>query len=110
MGSNRSTYPPLSPTESPAQMRPPFGSSGSAQHVYVVHHDGGRPPPVTVFTSDGTEVVELPPQYENAAEARREEQAQNTAAGGRSGFVPPDAQRRQPRELPRKPPLSPTPT
>ena len=80
--------------------------------MYVVHHDGGRAPPVTVFTSDGTEVVELPPQYENAAEARRGEQAQNTAGGGggRGGFVPPDAQRRQPRELPRKPPLSPTPT
>ena len=31
-------------------------------HVYVVHHDGGRAP-VTVYTADGTEVVELPPRY-----------------------------------------------
>jgi hypothetical protein len=30
--------------------------------VYVVHHDGGRPP-VTVYTPGGTEVVELPPRY-----------------------------------------------
>lgn len=31
-------------------------------HVYVVHHDGGRPP-VTVYTGSGAEVVELPPTY-----------------------------------------------
>jgi hypothetical protein len=31
-------------------------------HVYVVHHDAGRAP-VTVYTAQGTEVVELPPQY-----------------------------------------------
>ncbi len=30
-------------------------------HVYVVHHDGGRAP-VTVFTPQGTEVIELPPR------------------------------------------------
>ncbi|KII86379.1 hypothetical protein PLICRDRAFT_287211 [Plicaturopsis crispa FD-325 SS-3] len=48
---------------------PPPGSphserrrQGSSSQVYVVHHDGGRAP-VTVFTPDGTEVVELPPQY-----------------------------------------------
>ncbi|THH12881.1 hypothetical protein EW146_g7286 [Bondarzewia mesenterica] len=34
----------------------------SGSHVYVVHHDGGRPP-VTVYTENGTEVVELPPRY-----------------------------------------------
>ena len=38
--------------------------------MYVVHHDGGRPPPVTVFASDGTEVVELPPHYEPPVDAR----------------------------------------
>lgn len=32
-------------------------------HVYVVHHDGGRAP-VTVFTPQGTEVIELPPRYD----------------------------------------------
>jgi hypothetical protein len=38
-------------------------SISQAQHqVYVVHHDAGRAP-VTVYTPDGTEVVELPPTY-----------------------------------------------
>jgi hypothetical protein len=32
------------------------------QNVYVVHHDGGRAP-VTVYTEEGAEVVELPPRY-----------------------------------------------
>ena len=32
------------------------------QNVYVVHHDGGRAP-VTVYTQEGAEVVELPPRY-----------------------------------------------
>jgi hypothetical protein len=44
---------------------PSTGSSHSTNNggqVYVVHHDGGRAP-VTVYTSDGTEVVELPPSY-----------------------------------------------
>jgi len=31
-------------------------------NVYVVHHDGGRAP-VTVYTEEGAEVVELPPRY-----------------------------------------------
>ncbi|KZT42790.1 hypothetical protein SISSUDRAFT_846883 [Sistotremastrum suecicum HHB10207 ss-3] len=34
----------------------------SGSHVYVVHHDGGRPP-VSVYAPQGTEVVELPPEY-----------------------------------------------
>lgn len=45
------------------------GSSGTRSpgtsarpHVYVVHHDGGRAP-VSVYTPEGTEVVELPPRY-----------------------------------------------
>jgi hypothetical protein len=38
-------------------------TSGSGQ-VYVVHHDGGRAP-VTVYTADGTEIIELPPRYDN---------------------------------------------
>ncbi|KAH9927531.1 uncharacterized protein BXZ73DRAFT_102661 [Epithele typhae] len=56
---------PNAPT-SPQRSGNPRGSS----HVYVVHHDGGRAPPVTVFTSDGTEVVELPPHYEAPATAQ----------------------------------------
>lgn len=31
-------------------------------NVYVVHHDGGRAP-VTVYTQEGADVVELPPRY-----------------------------------------------
>src|SRR6266403_1914796 len=34
----------------------------TARNVYVVHHDGGRAP-VTVYTDEGAEVVELPPRY-----------------------------------------------
>ncbi|KAI1797536.1 hypothetical protein LXA43DRAFT_934581 [Ganoderma leucocontextum] len=89
----------LSPTgtaDSMGRRLPPTGPSGSA-HVYVVHHDGGRPPPVTVFTSDGTEVVELPPQYESAAHR------QSSSAGRRPAQPPPpEGQRRQPRAVPAK--------
>ena len=37
-------------------------SSGRRTNVYVVHHDGGRAP-VTVYTEEGADVVELPPRY-----------------------------------------------
>lgn len=40
----------------------PSDARPSGSHVYVVHHDAGRPP-VTVYTDSGTEVVELPPRY-----------------------------------------------
>jgi hypothetical protein len=40
-------------------------ATGATGQVYVVHHDGGRAPPVTVIHESGTEVVELPPCYEN---------------------------------------------
>jgi len=53
-------------------MSPPDATSASGsdpadpranrQNVYVVHHDGGRAP-VTVYTAEGAEVVELPPRY-----------------------------------------------
>ncbi|KAF9454999.1 hypothetical protein P691DRAFT_792102 [Macrolepiota fuliginosa MF-IS2] len=48
-------------TSPSAETRP--DSSGRTQNqVYVVHHDGGRAP-VTVYTQEGTQVVELPPGY-----------------------------------------------
>lgn len=81
----------------------PRSPGGGAQHVYVVHHDGGRPPPVTVFTSDGTEVVELPPQYDSAAEARRGDALPGSAGNSTSLG---EGQRRQPRGLPAKQPRS----
>jgi hypothetical protein len=45
-------------------------STTQGQQVYVVHHDGGRAP-VTVYTADGTEVVELPPSYIASREVGR---------------------------------------
>jgi len=41
----------------------PMSDSSSNRQVYVIHHDGGRPPPVTVVTGEGASVVELPPRY-----------------------------------------------
>ncbi|RDX56255.1 hypothetical protein OH76DRAFT_608017 [Lentinus brumalis] len=86
----------VSPTSTvaPPMPRSPMGGPGH-QHVYVVHHDGGRPPPVTVFTSDGTEVVELPPQYEPPPAGEAASRAQRPTLEG---------QRRQPRGLPAKQP------
>lgn len=51
---------PLSPTvrSEPSQ----DSQHRNLSHVYVVHHDAGRAP-VTVYTPDGTEVIELPPRY-----------------------------------------------
>jgi len=40
----------------------PADQSARRTNVYVVHHDGGRAP-VTVYTEEGAEVVELPPRY-----------------------------------------------
>ncbi|KZT23796.1 hypothetical protein NEOLEDRAFT_1179788 [Neolentinus lepideus HHB14362 ss-1] len=53
---------------------------GGRPNVYVVHHDAGRPP-VTVYADDGTQIVELPPQYmDDRSEVRSEGQL-----GRRSG-------------------------
>lgn len=90
-----------SPSDSMGR-RPGAGrGGGNAAHVYVVHHDAGRPPPVTVFTSDGTEVVELPPQYESATQAQG--QSSGVAGSGRQAQPPPlGGARGQPRALPAK--------
>ncbi|KAI0336191.1 hypothetical protein GY45DRAFT_1342269 [Cubamyces sp. BRFM 1775] len=105
--SSNSLSPPTTPSgPGPAGsgMRSPMPALGQgSSHVYVVHHDAGRPPPVTVFTSDGTEVVELPPQYESAAaDARRNEQM---GASNQRPLPPSPDQRRVPRSLPPKPTL-----
>ncbi|KAI0757359.1 hypothetical protein C8Q80DRAFT_96039 [Daedaleopsis nitida] len=94
----------------PSPFNGPQGGGGS--QVYVVHHDAGRPPPVTVFTSDGTEVVELPPQYESAARGSGEQrqqpqqqQQQRSSPGARARPTTnplQGAERRQPRGLPAK--------
>jgi hypothetical protein len=46
-------------------------AQAQASQVYVVHHDGGRAP-VTVYTPDGTEVVELPPRYADSQDPPRQ--------------------------------------
>jgi len=62
--------------------QPSTSSQQDRSQVYVVHHDGGRPP-VTVYTADGADVVELPPRYAD-------------------GDGPPTAQRRRPAANPTK--------
>jgi len=46
----------------------PAEQSSRRTNVYVVHHDGGRAP-VTVYTEEGAEVVELPPRYPESSTA-----------------------------------------
>lgn len=47
----------------PEQLHPSLTRTERASsHVYVVHHDGGGAP-ISVYTEDGAEVVELPPRY-----------------------------------------------
>ncbi|KAI9059687.1 hypothetical protein FKP32DRAFT_1596235 [Trametes sanguinea] len=90
-------------TTSATTMRSPMHAQAGNSQVYVVHHDAGRPPPVTVFTSNGTEVVELPPQYETAA-GRSDGPPNQADRGMGSRPLPPspDGQRRVPRDLPQK--------
>lgn len=57
----------------------------ATSQVYVVHHDAGRAP-VTVYTPDGTEVIELPPRYDGSTNELR----------------PPQQQRRNPNSIPSK--------
>ena len=67
-----STPGPRSEPDSQAGSSSRAGQSTGGQHqqVYVVHHDGGRAP-VTVYSPDGTEVVELPPGYPGRAATQR---------------------------------------
>lgn len=59
------------------------GGRGSGRtNVYVVHHDGGRAP-VTVYTEEGAEVVELPPRYADA----------DSGSGSQDGRSPADRRR-----------------
>jgi hypothetical protein len=48
-------------TSSESGQYPPPEAAHPTQ-VYVVHHDAGRPP-VTVYTAQGAQVLELPPRY-----------------------------------------------
>jgi hypothetical protein len=64
----------------------------NSHQVYVVHHDGGRAP-VTVYTADGTEVVELPPSYDGQGRPSRRATGGEGAAASASALQP---QRRTP--------------
>ncbi|KAI9460215.1 hypothetical protein BJY52DRAFT_1186096 [Lactarius psammicola] len=97
-----STSPPSSPpdaTSASGSSAPTDPSSGSAggrggrTNVYVVHHDGGRAP-VTVYTEEGAEVVELPPRYADSGGSSQDGRSQD----GRS----PADRRRDPAPPPRK--------
>jgi hypothetical protein len=91
---------PTSPTTaSPADalsasgLSDPADQSGAGRrtNVYVVHHDGGRAP-VTVYTEEGAEVVELPPRYP----------ASSTSGPSESEASRETNRRRQPGATPRK--------
>jgi len=75
---------------------------GRRQNVYVVHHDGGRAP-VTVYTSEGAEVVELPPRYPEGSTSGPSERGESDTSRGTH-------RRREPGPAPRKTrgPRSPT--
>jgi hypothetical protein len=76
----------------------PADQSARRQNVYVVHHDGGRAP-VTVYTEEGAEVVELPPRYPEGSTT-----APSESEGSRDSNRRRDRKTRGPR-----PPTSPTP-
>jgi hypothetical protein len=71
-------------------------SAGRRQNVYVVHHDGGRAP-VTVYTEEGAEVVELPPRYPAGSTSEPSSRGGSETAPTRES-----SQRREPGTVPRK--------
>jgi hypothetical protein len=77
----------LAPSVTPSRPSDPSSqptTQSQDRSVYVVHHDGGRPP-VTVYTADGAEVVELPPRYAEGsgpAPQRRRPTANPTKVSG----------------------------
>lgn len=79
VASPSSTVPPGSPENIAAPSRALSNEARSTSQVYVVHHDAGRPP-VTVYTADGTEVVELPPRYNESAAGRANAMRSSSAA------------------------------
>ncbi|KAG8903516.1 hypothetical protein FRB99_003172 [Tulasnella sp. 403] len=127
-------FDPNAPQNSPLPPVIPSASESSnprhsSQQIYVVHHDQG-PAPVSIFTQDGTEVVELPPMYAGGSSAQSPptgsvtspseiSSATSTRPSGTlaSGFIPPAGSGRtigstgrpekpgsSPRPLPHSPP------
>ncbi|KAF8710251.1 Poly A polymerase head domain, partial [Rhizoctonia solani] len=77
-----SSPPPASPIE--GHGRSDSGRDTRSQ-VYVVHHDGGRAP-VTIMTSDGAEVVELPPGYSSVPESSRQRAGDSYGRSGKGAL------------------------
>jgi hypothetical protein len=104
---------PISPSNDPSSpsssspLRPPrpLAENRQPSQVFVVHHDGGRAP-VTVYTSDGTEVVELPPQYVDTSSSSNAVSTTSTSGNAVTGSVAPlqFQERRQPAPTPPKSP------
>jgi len=101
------TSPPASPPDatsasgSTAPTDPSSGSGGGRggrTNVYVVHHDGGRAP-VTVYTEEGAEVVELPPRYADSGGSSQDGRPQDgrSPADRRRVAAPPPRKSRGPR-------------
>lgn len=94
------------PSHAMSPLQPPHralaSENRSSSQVFVVHHDGGRPP-VTVYTADGTEIVELPPRYIESSSGAG---GSTSEASVRTGPVPPlqVQERRQTGALPAKQP------
>lgn len=55
--------PPSSSSINPTSS-PPAPGTVPIHEVFVVHHDAGAPPPVTVYALPGSRVTELPPGYD----------------------------------------------
>jgi len=94
-----STSPPSSPPDAlsaSGSSNPSSGSRGARPNVYVVHHDGGRAP-VTVYTQEGAEVVELPPRYADGGSSDG-----RSGSDGRSDGRSAIERRRDPAAQPRK--------
>lgn len=95
---------PFAPAPLIPPQRPLSAENRSASQVFVVHHDGGRPP-VTVYAADGTEIVELPPRYVESNNGTSGGSSNGEAASSamRSGRVPPlQPERRQAGATPMK--------
>ncbi|KAG9102807.1 CCA tRNA nucleotidyltransferase, mitochondrial [Ceratobasidium sp. 370] len=83
-GTYAHSSPPVSPHDGPHD-GPARSERDTRSQVYVVHHDGGRAP-VTIMTSDGAEVVELPPGYGSVPESSRQRAvAESLGRSGKSG-------------------------
>jgi hypothetical protein len=69
-------------------------SDGSSRQVYLVHHDGGRPP-ISVYHPEGASIVELPPSYGPRTPVEQTAAGQQTSLGQRMDSSPKAQKRRE---------------